>query len=87
MVFNIVIDPSALKELKKIKKGIPQVFSRLIKSIDSLANNPIDGKPLQGNKKGCFSLREGDYRIIYEVHLDDKVVHIIAAGHRRDIYR
>ncbi len=56
MAFNIVIDPTALKELKKIKKGIPQVFSRLIKSIDSLANNPFDGKPLQGNKKGCFSL-------------------------------
>jgi hypothetical protein len=32
-------------------------------------------------------LREGDYHVIYEVHLDDKVVHVIAAGHRREIYR
>ena len=87
MTFNIVIDPPAVKELKKIKKSIPQTFSRLIKSIDSLASDPFQGKPLQGNKKGCYSFREGDYRIIYEVHLDDKVVHIIAAGHRREIYR
>ena len=87
MAFDIVVDPPALKELRKIKKGVPQIFSRLSKSIDALANDPFEGKPLQGNKKGCYSLREGDYRVIYEVHLDDKVVHIIAAGHRREIYR
>ncbi len=87
MAFNIIIDPSALKELKKIKKGVPQIFSRLVKSIDALVHKPFDGKPLQGNKKGCYSLREGDYRVVYEVHLDDKIVHIIAAGHRREIYR
>ena len=87
MVFNIVVEPSALKELKKIKKGVPHEFSRLVKTIDGLARDPFDGKPLQGNKKGCYSLREGDYRVIYEVHLNDKVVHIIAAGHRREIYR
>lgn len=86
MAFNIVVDPSALKELKKIKKGNPQISSRLIKSIDTLAQDPFCGKPLQGNKKGCYSLREGDYRVIYEVYVADKVVHIIAAGHRRDIY-
>ena len=87
MTFNIVVDPSALKELKKIKKGAPQISSRLINSIDGLAQDPFQGKPLHGSKKGCYSLREGDYRLIYEVHLDDKVIHIIAVGHRREIYR
>ncbi len=87
MAYSIVVDPPALKELKKIKKGVPQIFSRLIKSIDALANDPFEGKPLQGNKKGCYSLREGDYRVVYEVYLDKKIVHIIAAGHRKEIYR
>ena len=87
MIFNIVIDPPALKELKKIKKGVPQVFIRLVKSIDALANDPRIGKPLQGNKKGCYSLRDGDYRVVYEIHLDDRVIHVITAGHRKDIYR
>ena len=73
MAFSIVIDPSALKELKKIKKGIPRTFSTLVKAIDKLVHEPFYGKPLQGNKKGCYSLRDSDYRIIYEVHLDDKV--------------
>ena len=87
MAFNVVIDPPAIKELKKIKKAVPQTFSRLFKSIDALAKDPFEGKPLQGSKKGCYSLREGDYRVIYEIHQDIKTIHIIAAGHRREIYR
>ena len=87
MAYNIVIDLPALKELKKIKKGVPQIFFRLVKSIDALSHDPLSGKSLHGNKKGCYSLREGDYRVIYEVHVDNKVIHIIAAGHRREIYR
>ena len=61
MSFNIVVDPSAVKELKKIKKGAPQISSRLVKTIDTLAHDPFSGKPLSGNKKGCYSLREGDW--------------------------
>ena len=87
MAFNIVIDPSALKELKKIKKGVPRTFFSVVKAIDTLAHDPLSGKSLQGSKKGCYSLRDGDYRVIYEVHLDDKVVHIMAVGHRKEIYR
>lgn len=37
MSFNIVVDPSALKELKKIKKGVPHVFSHIVKAINALA--------------------------------------------------
>lgn len=87
MAFSITVDPSSAKELAKIKKGTPAVLILISKKIDSLSNAPYGGKPLHGNNHGCFSLREGDYRIIYEVLLDDKIVNIIAVGHRKDIYR
>ena len=87
MLFNIVIDPPAVKELQKIKRGTPHVASLLIKKIDTLSVEPYAGKPLRADKRGCYSLREGDYRAIYEIYLDDKTVHIIAIGHRKDIYR
>lgn len=87
MLYNVVIDPPVLKELLRIKKGSPHVFSHLKKSIDSLAHDSMAGKPLKGSKKGCFSLREGDYRVIYEIYVKDKVIHIIAVGHRKEIYR
>ena len=60
---------------------------RLTKTIDSLIVNPFQGKPLTGNKKGCYSLREGDYRIIYEAYPTQCIVHIIRVGHRREVYR
>ena len=32
-------------------------------------------------------LRVGDYRIIYTVDFDQNTIHVLAIGHRRDIYR
>ena len=57
------------------------------KFINCLSGNPYYGKPLKGNKKGCYSLRVGEYRIIYEVYPSKKIVYIIRIGHRKDIYR
>jgi len=86
--FNIVIDPQAEKDLKKIRRSNPKLLSRLINTVDSLIHSPYQGKPLKGDKKGCYSLREADdYRIIYEIYPAQKTIHIIRVGHRREIYR
>jgi mRNA interferase RelE/StbE len=34
-----------------------------------------------------FRLRVGDYRIIYSFDVTPNVVHLLAVGHRREIYR
>jgi len=34
-----------------------------------------------------YRIRQGDYRIVYEIIDDRLVVVIIAVGHRRDVYR
>ena len=62
--FTIFIDPPAAKELKKLHKKQPAFTNLLIKNIDSLASHPYSGKPLKGDRKGCYSLRRGVYRII-----------------------
>lgn len=67
--FSIEFDPNATREFKKLCRNNPSLFSRLSKTIDSLITNPFQGKPLSGSKKGCYSLREGDYRVIYEIYL------------------
>ena len=38
------------------------------------------GKPLRHTLKGCWSLRVGDYRVVYQV--DKEVVQVIAVIHR-----
>jgi mRNA interferase RelE/StbE len=34
-----------------------------------------------------FRLRVGDYRIIYAFNVQENTVHLLALGHRREIYR
>ncbi len=42
------------------------------------------GKPLQGDLKGMWSLRVGDWRVIYEI--SGEQVRILRIGHRREVY-
>lgn len=85
--FSIEVDPRADKDIKKLQHVNTTLTNRVVKLIDSLASDPFSGKPLKANKQGCYSLRTGDYRIIYEVYISQKVVHIIRIGHRKEIYR
>ena len=40
---------------------------------------------LKGSNR--FRLRVGDYRIIYTFDLEQNAIHLLALGHRREIYR
>jgi mRNA interferase RelE/StbE len=35
----------------------------------------------------CYRLRVGDYRVIYDMDLSKGVLHLLAVGHRREVYR
>jgi mRNA interferase RelE/StbE len=85
--FRIETDPAAARDLRKLRRTHPQIVARLIPLVERLAADPFQGKPLKGEKQGCYSLRQGDYRLIYEIYPQDRVVHLIRVGHRRDIYR
>ena len=54
----------------------------------SLAENPHRaGKPLKLGLEGMHSARRGDYRVIYRIDDDQRLVTVIAIEHRSDIYR
>lgn len=75
-----------------IKKDIPALTSAIKAQIKAaieskLMRDPIAfGKPLRFGLYGQRSLRVGDYRILYTVDYDRRMVTINAIGHRRDIY-
>ncbi|HOX54227.1 MAG: type II toxin-antitoxin system RelE/ParE family toxin [Candidatus Omnitrophica bacterium] len=77
----------AAKELEKIYKIEKKLYYRLITAIETLKSDPYRGKSLKGKLAGDYSLRIGDYRIIYAVHKSKLVVYIIDLGHRKEIYR
>jgi mRNA interferase RelE/StbE len=34
-----------------------------------------------------YRLRQGDWRIVYEINFELKVVEVVKVGHRREVYR
>lgn len=82
--YNVLITRSASKELEAVPVKDRQ---RIVTRIRQLANDPRPAgcEKLSGEDK--YRLRQGDYRILYEVIDDDLVVTVVRIGNRKDVYR
>lgn len=76
---------SAGKELKKLPRD---VIARILRAIENLASDPRPhgSRKLVGSEH-TFRIRQGDYRVVYNIMDSEGVIEIIRVGHRRDIYR
>ncbi len=82
MTFKVLLHPKAAKELQKTEKHIQ---TRIIGSSKQLRENPDKiGKPLK--QSDFWSLRVGDYRVIYEINPTINQVIILFVGHRSKVY-
>ena len=81
--FRIVIKKSAAKEVERIEK---KDRIRIIEKIRSLASDPrqFGSKKLSGQEK--YRIRQGNYRILYQIVDDELIINVVKVGHRRDIY-
>ena len=83
--YEIVVSKSAQKELFRLPQ---QVNNRIIPAIFKLEEDP---RP-NGSKKlrgltNLWRIRVGDYRIIYAIDDEIRIVDIRKVGHRKDIYQ
>ena len=85
--WQVVLDPRAAQDLKKLRRQHHPLLSQLIRAIDSLPHEPYAGKSLKGRTHGSLSLRVGDFRIIYDLYSSHRTIHLIRIGDRKDIYR
>jgi mRNA interferase RelE/StbE len=85
-MYSISINPSALKELGKLPKA---TVKKVEKAIDALAEEPrpVGVKKLKASDEDLYRIRVGDYRIIYSIEEEVKIVDILKIGHRKEIYR
>jgi mRNA interferase RelE/StbE len=82
--YRLLIKPSAAKELE----GLPtKDRKRVVARMQALSTQPRPpgGEKLTGHD--LFRVRQGDYRIPYEVQDTALVVTVFKIGHRRDVYR
>ena len=82
--YRLTLRQSAVKELESLpRRDLARVMSR----IKVLADNPRPPacEKLSGQER--YRVRQGDYRILYEVNDSDQVVTVVKIGHRREVYR
>ena len=85
-MYRLRIIPTATRELERLDKPIAR---RIAERINWLAANldDIRPEPYKGDLAGLYKFRVGDYRVIYQILHDEKVIVIHQVGHRSEIYR
>lgn len=82
MGFAVLLHPKTVKELDKLER---QIKDRIIVRLKDLRDKPETlGKILKPS--GFWSLRIGDYRVIYEIDKPKKRVVVLFIGHRKKVY-
>ena len=82
--YRLLIKPSAAKELE----GLPMKDRRRVaKRMQGLSDQPRPPGCEKLTGRELFRVRQGTYRILYEVQDQDLLVTVFKIGHRRDVYR
>jgi mRNA-degrading endonuclease RelE of RelBE toxin-antitoxin system len=83
--WRVVVMPPARRQFNRLPVA---VAAAVAETLHAIAENPKRlGKPLVIEHEGRWSARRGPYRIIYELDEPERLVRVIAIGHRRDVYR
>ena len=71
------------KDLEKIN---PDDRKKILQKIyEELPRKPVQIKKLQGELFGIFSMRVGNYRVLFTIYKDGFL--ILRIGHRKEVYR
>jgi mRNA-degrading endonuclease RelE of RelBE toxin-antitoxin system len=85
-LYEILITPEGRRHLDLLPAKVRAAAIELM--LGALAEHPQRvGKPLVGILAGLWSARRGDYRVIYEIDDDERIVLVHRVQHRRDVYR
>jgi mRNA-degrading endonuclease RelE of RelBE toxin-antitoxin system len=85
MSYPIVFSNTAAGQFKKLKDK--RLKERMAAALEYIAREPLIGKPLQAEFKGCYSYRAGDYRVIYAFSKERRQIGILRIDHRREVCR
>jgi mRNA interferase RelE/StbE len=82
--YALTFRPAALRALRKLDR---QIAERIKAATEALRDDPRPpGAKMLTGSHGLWRIRIGDYRIVYTVDDQQRLVRVAAAGHRRDVY-
>ena len=84
-MYRVLLERAAEKDLSRLSSDI---HDRVIVAIQSLAHNPRPPgcRKLTGSKKD-WRIRVGDYRVVYGIADEIRIVRVNRVRHRREVYR
>lgn len=74
----------AERELDRIPRAN---LARIMKRIHQLAFQPRPSGCKKLGEPSIYRVRQGDYRVLYQIDDENRIVAILKVGHRREVYR
>lgn len=85
-MYKLDFSDNSRTTLSLLDKEVGQrVLDKLKWLVRNIENIPL--LPLHGKYTGLFKLKAGDWRVIYEINHNDKIVTVHKVGHRKEIYK
>ncbi len=85
MAFRIEWKKSTRKDLRKLPAN---AADKIVEAVEHLSQNPFPhGVEKLSGSEHAYRIRLGDYRVVYEVVTESKLVEIQRVRHRKDVYR
>ena len=84
--YKLIIKRSAAKEIESI--GQKNTRRRIVQRIQELAENPRPrGCEKLSGRHPRYRIRQGPFRILYEIKDDELIVYVVKVADRRDVYK
>jgi addiction module RelE/StbE family toxin len=83
MEYKLLYSETSMKHIRKLH---PQIKPIVKSKIEKLQENPFEGKELEKELSGYWSMCAKRFRIIYKIRGNDQTIEIHHVGHRKDIY-
>ena len=82
--YRVLVSRRVRKQISRIER--PHQL-RIRAALDLLATNPRPPRCVAlSGFESTYRVRVGDYRILYAVHEEIRVIAVIRVGHRREVY-
>lgn len=82
--YRVTFKKSVAKDFRTIPKSD---IRNILAKIDLLAENPQRGGAIKLSGHDLYRIRQGLYRIIYEIRENELVVQVIKVRHRSEVYK
>jgi mRNA interferase RelE/StbE len=82
--YSVEIKASAAKELERLPD---KVRRQIVKRILALGDHPRPPGAEKLTGEDLYRIRQGDYRVLYQIQDQALIVLVVRIGNRREVYR